>query len=81
MENKHKCTHGRSEGEEDLLVRSNKKVCVDDPLQEQRLHDTEMTTAEHDSMSFRDKLVGKQPTLQEKLELEMEIRYGHLSVS
>lgn len=46
MERSQEITHARSEEEEDILIRGNKKVRADSPPMEIPLSDTEMTQKE-----------------------------------
>ena len=58
-ENPQERTHGRSEEEDDLLVRSNKKVRSEAPPTSRLMEDTKMTAGNQKETSFRDMLMGR----------------------
>ena len=58
-ENPQERTHGRSEEEVDLLVRSNKKVRSEAPPTSHLMEDTKMTAGNQKETSFRDMLMGR----------------------
>ena len=51
-------THDRTEEEDDILTRSNKKIRSERSTMPSPLRDTEMNTGEEQALSFRDKLLG-----------------------
>ena len=61
MESSKERTHARSEEEEDLLIRSNKKVRSGDNLSERQLDNVKMITMgnPHAATSFAEKLMGQ----------------------